>query len=269
MIPVPLSHIHPIRSSPQLDHAQHAHQSQGSQQAKRLPLIRVSISRSATANSNQDPIQTDQTWAIICHHDQLPTAWTQAMTEGTYWPTYILPLSPWVGANVGGQGSRYDKVGFKQWAIYQLDAKEHAQIDGQSSSRCYFTANCQPDPPILGHPRLVGQYVKEQKEWLTLHQDACGDLPIMRTIWFLLYTFFCLWEEQTPHPATASKLSQESNIKHHPRFGLSWHYRSRLKDTCPKPHTNHYVTIGKCGRAERNANISLCTSRDSWNWPGP
>lgn len=87
MIPVPVSHIHPTRSSPQLDHAQHAHQSQWSQQAKCLPLIRVSISRSATANSNQDPIQTDQTWAIICHHDQLPTAWTQAMTEGTYWPT--------------------------------------------------------------------------------------------------------------------------------------------------------------------------------------
>lgn len=53
-----------------------------------------------------------------------------------------------------------------QWAIYQLDAKEHAQIDGQSSSRCYFTANCQPDPPLLGHPVLWGNMSKSKKtDW--------------------------------------------------------------------------------------------------------
>ena len=91
MIPVPLSHIHRIRSSPQLDHAQHAHQSQGSQQAKRLPLIRVSISRSATTNSNQDPIQTDQTWAMMTNFPLLGLRlWLKGPIDQLYTTTFSM-----------------------------------------------------------------------------------------------------------------------------------------------------------------------------------
>ena len=71
---------------------------------------------------------------------------SKLIKPGPWWPTshcldsgydwrdlltnYILPLSPWVGANVGGQGSRYDKVGFKQWAT-----KKPTRCEGACENR--------------------------------------------------------------------------------------------------------------------------------------
>ena len=141
------------------------------------PIARIAASEASAIDQSFDqPLRHRQfqsrpnpNWSNLGHHmPSWPTS--HCLDSGYDWrdllTNYILPLSPWVGANVGGQGSRYDKVGFKQWAIYQLDAKEHAQIDGQSSSRCYFTANCQPDPPILGHPVLWGNMSKSKKsDW--------------------------------------------------------------------------------------------------------
>ena len=59
------------------------------------PIARIAASEASAIDQSFDqPLRHHQfqsrpnpNWSNLGHDDQLPTAWTQAMTEGTYWPT--------------------------------------------------------------------------------------------------------------------------------------------------------------------------------------